>query len=68
MDPVSNSRVGIPLVVTTSTDSEKETEIEMESPTLYVPSGVDEVTLLIVGAVVSAAVVKESVVLSLIPA
>ena len=49
VDPVSNSRVGVPPVVTTSTDSEKATEMEIESPTVYIPSAVEEVTPLIVG-------------------
>ena len=48
-EPVSSSRVGIPPVVITSTDSEKATEIEIESPTLYIPSDVDEVKMLIDG-------------------
>ena len=34
VDPVSNSKVGVPLVVTTVTDSENATLIVIESPTL----------------------------------
>ena len=50
VEPVSSSSVGVPPVVTTLTASEKATEMEMESPALYVPSAVEEVTPLIVGA------------------
>ena len=34
VEPVSNSKVGVPLVVSTVTASEKETFIVIESPTL----------------------------------
>ena len=47
---MSSSRVGAP---TTVTASEKATVIVIESPALYEPSAVEEVTPVIVGAVVS---------------
>ena len=43
----------MPPVVTTVTVSEKATVIVMESPALYEPSAVEEVTPVIVGAVES---------------
>ena len=43
----------MPPVVTTLTDSEKATSILMESPTVYVPLDVDDVTPLIVGRTAS---------------
>ena len=52
VEPVSSSRVGAP---TTVTASEKATVIVMESPALYEPSAVEEVTPVIVGDVVSIA-------------
>ena len=53
VEPVSSSRVGVPPVVTTVTASVKATVIVIESPALYEPSAVEEVTPVIVGAVVS---------------
>ena len=53
VEPVSSSKVGVPPAVTTVTASEKATVIVMESPALYEPSAVEEVTPVIVGAVVS---------------
>ena len=50
VEPVSSSNVGAP---TTVTDSVKATLIVIESPALYAPSEVEEVTPVIVGAVVS---------------
>ena len=53
VEPVSSSRVGVPPVVTTVTASVKATVIVIESPALYEPSAVEEVTPVIVGAVLS---------------
>ena len=50
MPPVSRVNFGVPV---TATLSEKLTWIEITSPVLYVPFEVEELILLIVGAVVS---------------